>query len=93
MRLSRKRRAAVVELLRCAADRADFRGGEITLSGPFTVARRSHGRAVSDVAWCARVDMMRDLHGDTGDTDDMTNDDYKLALLEAAARVEEGSWP
>jgi hypothetical protein len=91
--VTRAQRAQVVELLRCAADRADLRGGEITLSGPYAVASRGYDLVVKSRAWAVRVDTMRDLHGRDGDVCDMSNDAYKACLLEAAQRVEEGTWP
>lgn len=94
MRLTKKQREQVVELLRCAADRTLMRSGEITLSGPFAIASRGvDDRAVNDEAWRARAASMRDLFGPDGDVIDMPNDDYQTCLLEAAQRVEEGTWP
>jgi hypothetical protein len=77
VKLTKKQRAEVVELLRCAADREYgirttsnwlyFRGLRISFQAE---------EAAMEAWWSVP-----------------SRDDHRQACLEAAARVEEGSWP
>jgi hypothetical protein len=81
--MTKKERAQVVELLRCAADCCGRRfKGE--WSGPFHIAARSFSTATYWAAWRARDGIKRSR---------LTTEQYRRGLLEAAARVEEGSYP
>jgi hypothetical protein len=71
--MTKRQRAQVVELLRCAAD-----------VGSISHADEWFGfvdRSVWNSAFQALVDVPDEVQ------------EYELRLLEAAARVEEGSWP
>jgi hypothetical protein len=81
--MTRRERAAVVELLRCAADRATA-----TVRPISTTARLlgyPEGSAVFDLAIAARCDVAFAVPFD--------DEAYRWQILEAAARVEEGTWP
>jgi hypothetical protein len=83
-RIGKLTRAKVVEVLRCAAD-ARQRG----VNGMFgTGLGRVECRAWN-LAWCA-LDATRAA---CGYNPDAPNYSYSADLLEAAARVEEGTWP
>lgn len=76
--MTKRHRAQVVELLRCAAD-AGMDGetpvGLLSAGDEFSVE-------VNDLAWDAYYSVRTEEPGR-----------FRLELLEAAARVEEGSWP
>lgn len=88
--MTKRQRAQVVELLRCAADRWQFDGRYINALLCDTSDRIE---SASGVAWHAisvRNSILpyelRDAKGDLVDFE-------HVRLLEAAQRVEEGSWP
>lgn len=74
----------VIELLRCAADVVIT--GDPRTDAPVGIAGAGLRVAVRRLAWQARFQLV-------GPNEVVSNDDYHTALLEAAARVEEGSWP
>lgn len=87
--MTRREREQVVELLRCAADDNAERGG---LNGMFDSASDlGVGSRLHTEAWNALMDVQpvaeepRALRP--------VDERYRRELLEAAARVEEGSWP
>lgn len=85
--MTRKERAQVVELLRCAADL-----GISGVSCPLTEAsHRLAGLSITDDA----DDVVRAVIDELSDPwwSGDTWEDYATHCLEAAARVEEGSWP
>lgn len=73
--MTSRQRAAVVELLRCAADQGPSGWG---LTGVYGAADDD---ATLEIVW-------RVLNGL-----ELPYGEYRFALLEAAARVEEGRWP
>jgi hypothetical protein len=83
MKLSKRQRAQVVELLRCAAD--------VVSETRLPIARASDylglysDDVIVDLAHAARMD----VSDGWPDSDDV----YRQGVLEAAARVEEGTWP
>ena len=84
--MTARERAQVVELLRCAADvcAADA----WTLFGPGTDAARWLC-APTNVRRLATIAVLRVGRG----TGAKSADHYVAVMLEAAARVEEGTWP
>ena len=85
--MTKKQRAQVVELLRCAAD-CGVHGSFFGLVGMVDAAEHLEAdKTIDDLAWKVR-DMIPHnlLYGPD-------SEHYRHALLEAAARVEEGSWP
>jgi hypothetical protein len=80
------RRHLVVELLRCAADQKDYRRGSSGCNG-IHEAKHDLGasQGVANFAWRA-LDSV-------GPFTLFPTEDYDAKLLEAAARVEEGSFP
>jgi hypothetical protein len=78
--MTKREREQVVELLRCAADRNDPL--DAICGFAITGARMDAKRQTLDDACCALVQTV----GESGD-------DWQRDCLEAAARVEEGSWP
>ena len=85
--MTKRQRAQVVELLRCAADSAPGIG----LNGMFAAKNYvSIGGVVFALAWKALLAVSPDWRrGGLSPVDE----GYRRGLLEAAARVEEGSWP
>lgn len=91
MKLSKKQREQVVELLRCAADLAETGRYSALFGGPAVAAARciKPASAVSVHASKAARDA-----APRGEKEGARNaDDFIGVALEAAARVEEGSWP
>lgn len=97
--MTREEREQVVELLRCAADVDPHAENDMDTLGPvlagWYLGHRSDSTfapdRVSDLAAVAWQSVAQDLgikwpHRVSADA-------YRLELLEAAARVEEGSWP
>lgn len=84
VRLSRRDRAQVAELLRCAADVCVT--GDPNTAAPFFAAAGSFALHTRQVAWEMRKRFV-------GTDEVVPNDRYQTLLLEAAQRVEEGSWP
>lgn len=92
--MTKKQRAQVVELLRCAADIAvcgerdcalAFAAGRLDMRMmPFLVPHLKDGH------WSNLID-----HGPVRNHFDwlVCGDGYEFCLLEAAQRVEEGTWP
>lgn len=79
--MTRKERNAVVELLRCAADVCSLtRAGVTPLVG-----------TVAWLAWEAKRDVQSKHQ--RNDQFIVGDEEYRWMLLEAAARVEEGSYP
>lgn len=81
MHLSKRQRAQVVELLRCAAD--------VVLDTPLPISQAQY--------WLDAPDEIKDMaiaarYAITGDHcyDD---ERYRAEILEAALRVEQGEWP
>ena len=88
-KLTRKERDAVVELLRCAADE---RPDGIGLNGMFDTANwLGAGGGLQDLAWDAinGLPFVPERCVVVGAIDET----YRAVLLEAAQRVDEGSWP
>ncbi len=95
--MTKKQRAQVVELLRCAADLAvcgerdsalGFAAKRLDMQTiPFLVSKHCDGH------WSQLIRS----HGPIRDSIDhkwqICGDGYEFCLLEAAQRVEEGSWP
>lgn len=87
--MTKRQRSQVVELLRCAADE---RADGIGLNGMWDAERElGIAKPTADRAWDA-------LHSTPPSTlhrvvVGRVDEDYRADLLEAAARVEEGSWP
>lgn len=81
MRVTKRQRAQVVELLRCAADRCIF---DDTFAFGWTRSALGlrQGGKIHNLT-CRALTETVGLHGF----------DWRRDLLEAAARVEEGSWP
>lgn len=92
--MSQSERDAVVELLRCAADNGD--DASIGLVGMFKSADDLDLMQVDRVvitAWHIN-DIVRRERGFIEHVEGAPVDEnYRHQLLEAAARVEEGSWP
>lgn len=86
--MTKRQRAQVVELLRCAADISATATDRET--APFILAGAGAHRDIYNVAWRARCDTMR---GSLGEVLECGNNQYAELLLEAAMRVEEGTWP
>ncbi len=83
VKLTKKQRAKVVELLRSAADDCPWGG----LNGMFRAEDVGASVCVVDAAWCAR-DLAADLRRLRKGVEP-----YRHVLLEAALRVEQGEWP
>lgn len=87
--MTKRERAQVVELLRCAADQ---RADGIGLNGMFdgAVSLRAADQTIA-LAWNVLISVQRGhlIRTVVGIVDEW----YRAELLEAAARVEEGSWP
>lgn len=80
--MTKKQREQVVELLRCAADLDSLgRAHQYIRGNPVTV------RGAGFKTWSIAVDARTSAH-----VENMTLT-YAESCLEAAARVEEGSWP
>jgi hypothetical protein len=81
--MTKRERARVVELLRCAADARER--GSRQLNGRY---RAAEGLSIPDdlraIAWNAFRQTSRGEVSDEG---------YRTELLEAALRVERGEWP
>lgn len=88
--MNKRERAQVVELLQCAADCCCDRPGDKTITAPYYEALAAVGSKHHHVAWLARCAVMVERFGDTMECGTV---EYRDVLLEAAARVEEGSWP
>jgi hypothetical protein len=95
VKLTKKQRAEVVELLRCAADLAanGNRDAALGCAARHLDMTMSYPLPVDDPHWA------KYLRGD-GPVQDQPDrgwwicgPNYHLCLPEAAARVEEGSWP
>mgnify|MGYP007122136534 CR=1 FL=1 len=94
VKLTKKQRAQVVELLRCTADRLldgcsfiwPLHDAMSAIHGSPPKRRRSLVWVLRDAQIAAEV--VRPKWIDNG-----TSTDGAFALLEAAQRVEEGSWP
>ena len=84
--MTKRQRAQVVELLRCAAD--------LTPDDPCDMLADATGYldAVGEYTQAIAYDAVNDV-SPYGLTHDTTHDEERANLLEAAARVEEGSWP
>ena len=86
--MTKRQRAQVVELLRCAAD--EHRSG-IGLNGMFGPDAELK---TQKAAWCAIDAVHKAGHRDVPvPSDARADENYRHVLLEAAARVEEGSYP
>jgi hypothetical protein len=87
--MTRRERAQVVELLRCAAD---CRPDNVGLNGMFDTAcwldLEGHWQ---DKAWQA-INAVP-THSTVFQVVGTVDEEYRRVLLEAAARVEEGTWP
>jgi hypothetical protein len=85
--VTKKEREQVVDLLRCAADEWFTVGGGIATAARDIGVFNTQTRLVAVAAWERAADVIcfwnRDLSGFS----------YGHVCLEAAARVEEGSWP
>lgn len=77
--MTKRERAQVVKLLRCAADDAQ--------TGAFTRAQE----AIGPVSGCVYYNAVSAF--DSSPFVGFDTEGYRERLLEAAARVEEGSWP
>ena len=88
--MNRRERAAVVELLRCAAD---ARADGIGLNGMFDAATALEATRVAQTfAWDALLTVTRNFSAPRNVVG-LVDEPYRAEMLEAAARVEEGSWP
>jgi hypothetical protein len=98
--MTRRERAQVVELLRCAADNCITNVRESALGDaaraldrcvmPFLRSRKSDGH------WSNLIlndGPIHDGDGSTGDVRLISGTGYEFCLLEAALRVEQGEWP
>lgn len=85
--MTKRQRAQVVKLLRCAAD--NRMAGDPGLNGMFGDGIEQHGE-IHDAAWSA-LTSSRGRYESLGD--DGTDENYRHELLEAAQRVEEETWP
>lgn len=90
MKLTRGERARTTLLLRCAADVA-VTGDHVLGPGWSTAPRLGLGKRVCDLATRAASHVAREIGRDPDVADDL--DDYVAVVLEAALRVEDGSWP
>ena len=88
--MTKREREQVVELLRCAADCCCDRPGDKTITSPYYEALAAVGSANHHLAWLARCAVMTERFGYAMECG---VEEYGDALLEAAARVEEGSYP
>lgn len=79
--MTKRERAQVVELLRCAADGVD------RIAMPFTTAAEILG-----LRYMPAYSLAKDAFNATPFVD-VTTDEWHRRFLEAAARVEEGSYP
>ncbi len=82
-----KQRAAVVELLKCAADVDSIAIAFDRAWAPGVKFRYPGEHPVWDLAVQARIDIAVDI--DTVNS----RDSYKFECLEAAQRCEDGDWP
>ena len=93
--MTKSQRDQIVEILRCAADLSSAPRPDST--SPYYEALAAIGSGTHYepsshyLAWSARCELMREMKGSI--LEDFTNEEYRDALLEAAARVEEKSWP
>lgn len=88
--MTKKQRAQVVELLRCAAD---GRPAGIGLNGLFGASDDlGIETALHNDAWEALFDV-RQVQGEFGCDRSVVDEAYRRRLLEAAQRVEEGWTP
>jgi hypothetical protein len=78
--MTRRQRAQVVELLRCAADRCDPFDTALGFASTAYAVGTSH-----EVRYLT-CDALVETVGDRGN-------DWQAACLEAALRVEQGEWP
>lgn len=79
--MTKRERAQVVELLRCAAD--NTQSDDLPGFAPFTDASMAFA-GYGGLAWAAVLAVCDPLSREHDDLD---------TFLEAAARVEEGNWP
>lgn len=87
--MTKKQRAQVVELLRCAADsRVDGVGLNGMWDGANLVCPTE---TVERIAWDAVMSLQRSSR--PRQVVGVVDEHYRHELLEAAQRVEEGSWP
>ena len=88
--MTKRQRAQVVELLRCAAD---TRVDGIGLNGMFDGERwASDSKLTTEIAWDAVLSVQEGFNG-VRRVIGVIDERYRYELLEAAQRVEEGSWP
>ena len=80
--MTRAERAAVVELLRCAADLWNVNGNGIGVASVFLES--------GNMRWCCAVEAW---DATAGNGEGLAGWTYADVCLEAAQRVEEGSWP
>lgn len=84
--MTKRERDAVVELLRCAADQHP---GGIGLNGMSTAAVHvGASKRIDKAAWSIR-NRISEANVQCGENEGA----YRAVLLEAAQRVEEGTWP